>query len=118
MAAELNMKNKIRNESSYDAHTAEKSPVYAAARYEKLNAPIKNKRFSHREELLVKEDEELSILNGYNFSLSYVSSKGPRRRKRIIHCTYPNCSKEFIKAWNFLDHARMHLGEKPFQCNL
>jgi hypothetical protein len=115
MAAEINIKDRIYTENSCDAHTEERSPVYSAAKYEKLNAPIKNKRFSHREELLIKEDEELSILNGYNFSLSYVSSKGPRRRKRIIHCKHPNCSKEFIKAWNFLDHARMHLGEKPFQ---
>ena len=64
------------------------------------------------------DEDGLSILNGYKYSLSYIPSKGPRRRKRIIHCQFPGCTKQFIKAWNFLDHARMHLGEKPFQCKL
>ena len=61
-------------------------------------------------------DDGLSVLNGYKYTVTYVASKGPRRRKRIIHCQYDNWNKEFIKAWNFLDHARMHTGEKPFVC--
>jgi hypothetical protein len=74
------------------------------------------KKTSDREELLIEED--LPILNGYKYTLSYLPSKGPRRRKRIIHCGYDSCGKEFIKAWNFLDHARMHKGEKPFSCHI
>ena len=64
------------------------------------------------------EDEDLYILKGYKYATSYLPSKGPRRRKRVLHCKYSGCSKQFIKAWNFLDHARMHLGEKPFSCDL
>mmetsp|Transcript_13733 Transcript_13733/g.15929 ORF Transcript_13733/g.15929 Transcript_13733/m.15929 type:complete len:94 (-) Transcript_13733:123-404(-) len=65
-----------------------------------------------REEKLMADD--ISILNGYSYAIQYIPSKGPRRQKRTIICTFPGCSKIFIKAWNFLDHARMHLGEKPF----
>lgn len=63
-------------------------------------------------------EDDLNILKGYKYELSYLPSKGPRRRKRVIHCSFQDCSKTFLKAWNFLDHARMHLGEKPFQCEL
>ena len=35
-------------------------------------------------------EEGLSVLNGYKYSVTYVPSKGPRRRKRIIHCEYDN----------------------------
>ena len=62
--------------------------------------------------------EGLEILEGYQHEFSYVSSRGPKRKKRIIHCKYKGCNKQFIKAWNFLDHARMHLGEKPFVCEI
>ncbi|CAI2376676.1 unnamed protein product [Moneuplotes crassus] len=64
-----------------------------------------------------QQGEGLAVLNGYKYTVSFLPSKGPRRRKRIIHCGYDNCGKEFVKAWNFLDHARMHTGEKPFVCN-
>ena len=66
----------------------------------------------HQEEFLFEEN--LPILEGYQYELSYIASKGPRKRKRTIHCKYPGCNKQYIKTWNFLDHARMHLGIKPF----
>lgn len=66
-----------------------------------------------REELL--RPNEIEVLKGYQYEVDYISSKGPRRKKRVIYWRYPGWSKMFIKAWNFLDHARMHLGEKPFQ---
>ncbi|CAI2383740.1 unnamed protein product [Moneuplotes crassus] len=76
----------------------------------------KSKPTSHREGLLTNETPD--ILKKYKYEFSYVSSCGPNRKKRIIHCGYAGCSKTFIKAWNFVDHARMHLGERPFACQL
>ena len=72
-----------------------------------------NPIFRDREELL--RPNEIEVLKGYQYEVDYISSKGPRRKKRVIYWRHPGCSKMFIKAWNFLDHARMHLGEKPFQ---
>ena len=62
--------------------------------------------------------ECLPILEGYNYSISYLPSKGPRRRKRVIYWKHPGWDKYFTKAWNFADHAKMHLGVKPYKWNL
>ncbi|CAI2378300.1 unnamed protein product [Moneuplotes crassus] len=62
--------------------------------------------------------ESIEILKDYKYSISYVPSKGPRRRRRILHCKYNHCKKSFYKTWNFIDHARMHLGIKPYSCDL
>lgn len=56
------------------------------------------------------------ILKGFKFE--YKPCKDAIRNKRIIVCKYNNCNKEFTKSWNFLDHARMHEGLKPFVCNI
>lgn len=56
------------------------------------------------------------ILKGFKFE--YKPCKDAIRNKRIIVCKYNNCDKEFNKSWNFLDHARMHEGIKPFVCDL
>lgn len=62
-------------------------------------------------------DFGLDILKGYKHEIAFIASNGSRRKKRVINCKYPGCTKHFVKAWNFLDHARMHLGERPFKCN-
>ncbi|CAI2373156.1 unnamed protein product [Moneuplotes crassus] len=63
-------------------------------------------------------DEQISVLKDFEYTISYKPSKGPRRRKRIIKCGYGDCGKKFTRTWNFIDHARMHLGVKPFSCSL
>lgn len=106
----LNKENRNSGFKTQEQHTAENSPSLQGRNCKLSN--IEAGFEGHREELPTQES--LPILNGYQYELSYIPSKGPRRRKRLIHCRYPNCTKHFVKAWNFLDHARMHLGEKPF----
>jgi len=60
------------------------------------------------------EEKDSEILKGYQFKFR-VYTKNNRRRK-IIVCKYDNCKKEFNKTWSFLYHARMHEGERPFEC--
>ncbi|CAI2375641.1 unnamed protein product [Moneuplotes crassus] len=62
--------------------------------------------------------EEISVLKDYQYSVTYIKPRGSKRSKRVINCRYDNCQKFFYKTWNFIDHARMHLGVKPFVCNL
>lgn len=61
-----------------------------------------------------KQDSDL-IIKKYEHSITHRRSKGPGRNKRIILCKYRECKREFTKTWNFIDHARMHLGQRPYQ---
>ena len=60
------------------------------------------------------EDEEQShyALRGYKYKIIYTNEAN--RRKTHFKCTFEGCHKVFSKTWNFLDHARMHEGMKPF----
>lgn len=62
-------------------------------------------------------DEKNDILKEYKCSVTFAPSNTAKRKKRVIHCEYPHCARTFHKTWNFIDHARMHLGIRPFKCN-
>ncbi|CAI2359556.1 unnamed protein product [Moneuplotes crassus] len=63
-------------------------------------------------------DKELEILKECEYSLRYDPVGTTTRTKRVVICEFEGCKKEFIKAWNFLDHFRMHQGVKPFICSI
>ena len=54
------------------------------------------------------------ILRGYEYDCIDVEEDG--RLKKVFICKYDNCHKKFSKTWNFLDHAKAHVGLKPFRC--
>lgn len=85
-------------------------------------SPSPNKIETSVDNNLIEDDgfdeEQLEVLNSYKFTTRFEPSKGPRRRKRFIICGYEGCDREFTKAWNFLDHARMHTGERPYECEI
>lgn len=60
-------------------------------------------------------EDRLDVLKGFDYTISYINSRGPRRKKRKIHCKYKGWTRVFDKTWNFIDHARMHLGSKPYK---
>ncbi|CAI2372974.1 unnamed protein product [Moneuplotes crassus] len=57
-----------------------------------------------------------TILERYNHIVSYRKTNITNRKCKILQCAYGNCTRTFRKTWNFIDHARMHLGERPYQC--
>ncbi|CAI2386639.1 unnamed protein product [Moneuplotes crassus] len=63
-------------------------------------------------------DKELEILKECEYSLRYDPVGNTTRTRRIVICEFESCKKEFIKAWNFLDHYRMHQGVRPFVCSV
>lgn len=60
--------------------------------------------------------EKNHMIKDYKCSISYLPGNSERRKKRVIHCGYGNWTKTFTKTWNFIDHARMHEGVRPFVC--
>ena len=54
------------------------------------------------------------ILHGYRYEVR--REKESSRSKKYYVCKYEGCNKKFGKTWNFLDHARMHEGYKPYSC--
>jgi len=78
-----------------------------------------NRRVTKEEENLIRALEKMSsggeahpILDGFKFKIVKGGSTG---KKVNYQCQYKGCSKIFPKAWNFLDHVRMHEKIKPFQ---
>lgn len=65
-----------------------------------------------------EEDNDIEVLKGWEYSLRYDPVGTTTRTRRVIICGHKDCDKEFIKAWNFLDHFRMHQGVKPFHCEI
>ena len=61
---------------------------------------------------------DIEVLKECQYSIRYDNVGNTTRKKRVIICGYDNCEKEFIKAWNFLDHFRMHQGVRPFVWNI
>ena len=65
-----------------------------------------------------EEEDELFhyALQGYKYKI--VKENKGRRKWTTFKCAYDGWNKKFGKTWNFLDHARMHEGLRPFACNV
>lgn len=58
----------------------------------------------------------VEALDSYKYTIMYKHNKKSGRTVRYFLCQYDNCDKKFNKSWNFIDHMRMHNGEKPYKC--
>ena len=58
----------------------------------------------------------LQVLKDFPYDYEY--RRNPSNGKLVIVyiCKFDNWEKEFLSAWNLLDHVRMHQGIKPFVC--
>ena len=39
-----------------------------------------------------------------------------QRYNQMLHCKWPNCQKTFAKKCNMVDHLRMHIKMRPYNC--
>lgn len=47
-----------------------------------------------------------------------VAEQQSEENKKKFKCTYPSCNKTFSHKGNFTVHTKIHIGEKPFQCDV
>ena len=55
---------------------------------------------------------------GYKYDIAYKQNKDTGRILRYYICKYSGCGRKFNKTWNFVDHVRIHTGEKPYVCHI
>ena len=102
------------NESS-SLHTSHSVPVLSNFGDEKLhwntsgNLEVKGK--------ISKSDYNLELLQNFEYSTEVRTDDADGKEVAIYICKYNNCNKEFTRTWNILDHARVHMGVKPFTNN-
>ncbi|CAI2366811.1 unnamed protein product [Moneuplotes crassus] len=61
-------------------------------------------------------DEKLLHLHPHE--IIYCLNPKTGRKVKKITCKIDGCGKTFEKKWNFKDHIRVHLGQKPYQCKI
>lgn len=66
---------------------------------------------------LSKGDLNLELLKDFEYDTEIRGGDLDDKPLTVFICRYHNCNKEFTRTWNILDHARMHMGVKPFQCD-
>jgi hypothetical protein len=64
-----------------------------------------------------KEDECIEILKDYSYEIDEYTHPTSGKQKKNYICTHGGCKRAFSIIWNLLDHARMHKGIKPHQCD-
>ena len=62
-----------------------------------------------------EEDDEY-LLDIHPYEVKYFSNPKTGRKIKKLVCKVAGWDKVFEKKWNFKDHIRMHMGEKPYTC--
>ena len=60
----------------------------------------------------------LDLLKDCEYKYREVINPKTSLTQALYICKYQNCNMKFTRAWNLLNHARMHQGMKPYACLL
>ena len=60
----------------------------------------------------------LQLLSGFDYDVVEVLDTASGKLSIAYKCMHSGCGKRFSRAWNLLNHARMHEGIKPYSCQI
>ena len=75
----------------------------------------KSENCEHKEEEQ-KENDDDYLLDIHPHEAKYFTNPKTGRQVKKLVCKVAGWDKVFEKKWNFKDHIRMHMGEKPYTC--
>ena len=75
-------------------------------------------QFSEGSQKMSKSDMNLELLKDYEYETEVRGGDIDDKPLLVYICKFNNWNKEFTRTWNILDHARMHRGVKPYECNI
>ncbi|CAI2360372.1 unnamed protein product [Moneuplotes crassus] len=112
------VKTKLQSEKSKNLPSKKKrtkrkkcSGVYCTCGLSEEDAYLANYMFKKNN---VKFMEELQH---FHYEICEKSTEVTKKKVFEFKCKFNgNCNMRFERAWNLLDHCRMHYGIKPFQC--
>ena len=68
-------------------------------------------------EKVSKGDHNLELLKDFDYTVKTCKNSKHGNDITVYTCRHMDCNKKFTRTWNLLDHARVHLGVKPFACS-
>ena len=60
----------------------------------------------------------LGLMKDFPYEIEVRETEIARKSRTFYICKFEDCNKEFTRTWNMLDHARAHIGVKPFECEV
>lgn len=67
---------------------------------------------------MTRDSVYLQLLSGFDYKHVEVEDPDTGKTSTAYKCMYEECGKQFSRAWNLLNHARMHEGVKPYACQI
>lgn len=72
----------------------------------------------YKDKCYTKNNIYQKLLEGYPYLYKSTKNMKTGKPQAIFVCKYDECNLEFTRAWNLLNHLRMHEGEKPYVCRM
>ena len=85
---------------------------------EKWSHLINHQNEEQHTQKLSKSDLNLEMLKDFPFSIEVRKNGVGSDPLTVYICQFEGWNKEFTRTWNILDHARVHTGVKPFECEV
>ena len=75
-------------------------------------------RYEDFEGCMTRDSVYLELLKHFEYKSVEATDPDSGKACTAYMCLFGGCGKQFSRAWNLLNHARMHEGVKPYSCQI